>query len=162
MREFGEILRDKLFDAGRFHHVLQVMRDIQADASKVPEPEKFYNPSFESDTASRGAGKFGWAIKSSAQAAITLDHTQWHSGRGSLKIVFESPTNLDVINVSQLVVVEPDTSYRLECYARTQDLRSGGTPVIEVLDPMYKMVDKGARQIGAVARRNQRVAGNHS
>ena len=68
------------------------------------------------------------------QAQISVDHGEWHSGRGSLKIVFKSPTNLGAINVSQLVVVEPDVQYRLECYARTDDLRTAGPPIVEIRD----------------------------
>ncbi|HYE64506.1 MAG TPA: hypothetical protein VD966_02920, partial [Pyrinomonadaceae bacterium] len=37
-------------------------------------------------------------------------------------------------NVSQLVAVEAGTLYRLECYIRTEDLKSAATPVIEIVD----------------------------
>jgi hypothetical protein len=36
--------------------------------------------------------------------------------------------------VAQLVVVEPQTRYRLEWYARTEDLRSAGTPLFQIVD----------------------------
>jgi tetratricopeptide (TPR) repeat protein len=134
--ESGEELKKLLMEAERFHYVLDVMRDLETDLSRIPEPEKFFNGGFESDTAPRRTDKFGWAIVSSAQAQTAVDYRDWHSGHGSLKIIFKSPTNLNAINVSQLVVVEPDTQYRLECYARTEDLHTGGAPVVEIRDAM--------------------------
>jgi len=138
LRDVAETLKKSLFDSGHFHYVLEIMRDLETDTNSLPQPEKFFNAGFEKDTSSRTAGKFGWSIDTSVQAQISVDHSQWHNGRGSLKIIFKSPGNLDTINVSQIVVVEPDTQYRFECYARTQDLRSGGTPVIAILDAENK------------------------
>jgi len=140
LRESGDMLKKSLFDSGQFHHVLEIMRDFEPDANSLPQPEKFSNAGFETETAPRGLGKFGWAINSSPQAQISIDHTQWHSGRGSLKIVFKAPTTLDAIDVSQLVIVEPDTSYRLEFYARTGDLRSASTPLAQIVNPVDKSV----------------------
>src|SRR5437870_4040155 len=129
-RDVAETLKKSLFDSGHFHYVLEVMRDLEGNGNNLPQPERFFNAGFENDSSSRSAGKFGWSINTSVQAQISVDHSQWHNGHGSLKIVFKSPGNLDTIDVSQIVVLEPDTQYRFECYARTQDLRSGGTPVI--------------------------------
>jgi len=139
-RDVAETLKKSLFDSGHFHYVLEVMRDLEGNGNNLPQPEKFFNAGFENDSSSRSAGKFGWSINTSVQAQISVDHSQWHNGHGSLKIVFKSPGNLDTIDVSQIVVLEPDTQYRFECYARTQDLRSGGTPVILILDGENKTV----------------------
>lgn len=139
LRKTGESLKKLLSDAGRLHYVLGMMRDLETDLSIIPEPEKVFNPGFESDSAPRRTDNFGWTIVTSTQTQMFIDSTS-HSGGVSLKIVFKSPTNLNTINVSQLVVVEPDTQYRLECFVRTDDLRTGGPPVIEVRDAADRTV----------------------
>ena len=131
----AEMLKKSFFEAGRFHYVLNLMADLEENASLLPRPETFSNAGFENDSSSRKAGKFGWLINTSPDAQIAVDHTLGHNGRASLEIVFKSPRSIDTIEVSQLVIVEPDTQYRFECYARTLDLHTGSTPMILILDP---------------------------
>lgn len=132
--EATEALEQLFLAAGRFHYALDLIHDLDPD--RAAEPEKFTNGGFESDSGTRRGDRFGWVINSSVKAQITLDHIEWHSGHGSLKIAFKSPTNLDSIDVSQVVIVEPNTQYRFECYARTRDLITGGTPVIQIFGAM--------------------------
>jgi len=139
-----EELKQLFLDGGRFHNAADVMRDL--DPTRAEEPEKFVNAGFENDAPVRRGDRFGWVINSSIEAQISVDRTEWHSGRASLKVVFRSPNNLDVLNVSQLVIVEPDTNYRLECYARTRDLVSGGTPFVQIVDAMDHTVILGTSE----------------
>lgn len=134
MHESSEALSKLFLDAGRFHYGSDVIRDLDPD--RAAQTEKFANAGFESDVPTRRGDRFGWVINSSIQAEISIDHTEWHGGRSSLKVIFKSPGNLDALNVSQLIVVEPNTQYRFECYARTRDLVTGGTPVFQIRDPM--------------------------
>jgi tetratricopeptide (TPR) repeat protein len=140
LREFGESLKKALFGAGRYHYALEVTRDLEPDPATAPAFEKFTNGGFEIDPLTRTPLLFKWAITSSVQAQITFDRSQAHSGRGSLKIVFKAPTNLTALDVGQIVVVEPNTAYRVECFAKTAELRSGGTPVIQILDTFNQAV----------------------
>ena len=77
---------------------------------------------------------FGWQVNSASEAQIAIDPRTAHQGSRSLRVVFNAPTNLRSINISQLVVVEPSTSYRLECFALARNLRTAGAPTIEVVD----------------------------
>src|SRR5206468_7163949 len=65
---------------------------------------------------------------------ITIDKVNPHSGQNSLRIVFKSPSKLENIPVSQTVIVEPDTQYKLQFYARTEGLVSASTPLLVVKD----------------------------
>ena len=138
--EAEEMLKKSFFEKGRFRYVLDLMADLEEDPNLLPRPETFSNAGFENDNSSRKAGKFGWLISTSPDAQISVDHTQAHTGRASLEIVFKSPHSIDRIDVSQLVIVEPNTQYRFECYARTLDLRTGSTPMILILDPADQSV----------------------
>jgi tetratricopeptide (TPR) repeat protein len=131
-RELAGELKKQLIEAKHFQAALVVMREIEPDAAKLPVPEQFTNGGFESSTTLTSSDSFGWAITSGSQAQMAID-TQPHSGRNSLRIVFRAPTKLETIRVSQAIVVEPDTQYHFECYARTDDLITGGAPLITIL-----------------------------
>ena len=107
------------------------MREVEADGGKLPIAEQFVNGGFEAGSTLISSDSFGWSIASGSTAQASID-SQAHSGRNSLRIVFRAPTKLDVIHVSQAIVVEPDTQYHFECWARTNDLTTGRSPLITI------------------------------
>jgi tetratricopeptide (TPR) repeat protein len=131
-RELADELKKQLIAASQFQAALVVMRDIEPDADKLPTPEQFVNGGFEAGTTLTSSDSFGWSITSRSPAQMAID-AQAHSGHNSLRIVFRAPTKLDVIHVSQAIVVEPDTQYHFECWARTDDLITGSAPLITIL-----------------------------
>jgi len=131
-RELAEELKKQLINAKQFHDALVVQREFEPDAGTVPMPEQFVNGGFEAGTTLTSSDSFGWSIASGSAAQMIID-SHAHSGRNSLRIVFSAPTKLDVIHISQAVVVEPDTQYHLECWARTNDLITGRAPLITIL-----------------------------
>jgi tetratricopeptide (TPR) repeat protein len=130
-RELAGELKKQLINAKQFHDALVVMREFEPDAGKLPMPEQFVNGGFEAGTTLTSSDSFGWSIASGSPAQMTID-SQAHSGRNSLRIVFRAPTKLDMIHVSQAIVVEPDTQYHFECWARTNDLTTGSPPLISI------------------------------
>lgn len=134
-RSSCEALINLLVTAKRYRAAQDLMRDIAPEAvAAVLSPEQFTNGGFESDLGTNGAGIFGWQVTSVPQAQVAVDPGTRHSGARSLRILFKSPSALDFKNVSQLVVVEPGAQYRFNCFVRTEDLKSAGTPLIEILD----------------------------
>jgi hypothetical protein len=127
----GRELRRALFEAKQFRAALEVTRDIEAD--ELPEPELFSNGGFEKGLVLPVSKSFGWTISSSAQAQISINNFA-HSGQHSLRVVFIAPNRLHRINASQTIVVQPNSRYHFECYARTEKLNSASTPVIVILD----------------------------
>jgi hypothetical protein len=51
-----------------------------------------------------------------------------------LKLVFQVRANLETINVSQLVAMQPHTEYELECFVSTNKLETGSAPQVVVLE----------------------------
>ncbi len=49
-------------------------------------------------------------------------------------MVFQVRANLEPINVSQLVPVQPQTEYDFECYVSTDKLETGSAPQVQILD----------------------------
>jgi tetratricopeptide (TPR) repeat protein len=131
-RQLAEELKRQLIEAKQFRNALVVMREFEPEPGKLPVLEQFVNGGFEAGTTLTSSDTFGWSIASGSPAQMTID-SQAHSGRNSLRIVFRAPTKLDVIHVSQTIVVEPETQYHLECWARTNDLTTGRPPLITIL-----------------------------
>lgn len=132
-RELAGELKQQLVKAKHFQAALVVMREIKPDAAKLLVPEQFTNGGFEAGTTLTSSDSFGWSITSGPQVQISID-TQPHSGQNSLRIVFRAPAKLETIQVSQVIVVEPDTQYHFECYARTDDLITGIAPMISIVN----------------------------
>jgi hypothetical protein len=117
-----------------YHAALSLLRDSPAGASELPSPEQFWNGGFETYLLNNDNTPFHWLIDSHSQAQITIDNVRPHSGKNSLRIIFKSPSKLESIPVSQTVIVEPDTQYKLQFYARTEALLSASTPLLVVND----------------------------
>jgi len=130
--ELAAELKKQLINAKQFHYALVVMREFEPDTGKLAVPEQFINGGFEAGTTLTSSDSFGWSIVSGPTAQMIVD-AQAHGGHASLRIVFRAPTKLSVIHVSQVIVVEPDTQYHFECWARTSDLSTGSPPLITIL-----------------------------
>jgi len=82
---------------------------------------------------------FGWRIPRNLQGVtMSLDPTQPHSGSKSLRIDFAGDSNPKSALVSQLILVEPSSRYRINFAARTQDMVTGGLPLAMVNDAAGK------------------------
>ena len=126
-------LRKTFADAKRFRAALEVHRDIEASPGSLPVAESFSNGGFEEAITLPVSKWFGWTLGSNVQAQISISDAP-HSGQRSLQIVISATAKLDRINASQTIVVEPNTQYNFECYARTEKLSSASPPVVIILD----------------------------
>jgi len=117
-----------------YHAALSLLRDSRTDTSSLAAPEQIWNGGFETPLIAGDTNTFHWAITSQSQTPIEIDNGQAHSGKGSLRIIFKSSAKLDTIPISQIVIVEPDTQYKIQFYVRTEGLISAGTPLVAVKD----------------------------
>jgi tetratricopeptide (TPR) repeat protein len=67
-------------------------------------------------------GGFAWRYRPAAGANINLDEEVVHSGRRSLRVVFDGTANVDFEHIWQFVPVQPNTRYRFASYLRTQEI----------------------------------------
>jgi tetratricopeptide repeat protein len=133
-RTNGEAVVGALVTAKRFHQAAEVANDLVSSAAYRTEEGKFVDGGFEDDLIPQTGAVFGWQVKSLQQVQVGIDPHRGHNSSRSLRIVFQVPSRLDSISVSQLVPVRPDTQYDFECYVRSQDLQSASTPRIEISD----------------------------
>ncbi|HCA58315.1 MAG TPA: hypothetical protein DEP46_10055, partial [Blastocatellia bacterium] len=76
---------------------------------------------------------FGWRIqRGEARVDMTPDSAVKREGTRSFQITFKGFNKPEFYNVVQVVPVTPGASYRLTYWIRTENLRSGGPPFIQV------------------------------
>jgi hypothetical protein len=129
-RKAGEDLMKTLFGKKHYRAAQELARDLEVESASGVG--KFTNGDFENVISAPGVSLFGWQVTPVAQTEVAIDPNQRRSGTRSLRIIFNGFSRPNYYNVSQLVVIEPQTRYRFEGYVRTQDLKSGGTPLIEI------------------------------
>ncbi|HEX8887746.1 MAG TPA: tetratricopeptide repeat protein [Pyrinomonadaceae bacterium] len=130
--EAGIKIMNALLEKKHFHEALDVFSGMSPGIDA--KPSHLINGGFEDDIYIQAGNPFGWQIKNDPAAQIAIDPRTQHSGARSLGISFQATENLTFNNVTQLIAVEPSTQYRLEYYVRAQDLKSGGMPLVIVLD----------------------------
>ncbi|MBC7911459.1 MAG: tetratricopeptide repeat protein [Pyrinomonadaceae bacterium] len=131
-REKGEELMRALFGKRQFRAAQELARDLNLESAETVG--QFANGGFETNIAAPNVSLFGWQVAPVAQVEVRIDAGQHRSGNRSLLIIFKGFASTNYHNIMQVVVVEPNTRYRFEGYVRTQDLKSGGTPLLEVAD----------------------------
>jgi hypothetical protein len=129
----GEVMMKSLMERKHYRAALSIFNDLNPGSDSA-KGLQLVNGGFENDIDTAAADVFNWSIKSDPQAQIAIDGNAPHGGARSLRILFKASSTLSFNNVAQLVVVEPATQYRFECYARAKDLKSAGTPLIEIID----------------------------
>ena len=79
---------------------------------------------------------FGWRIARDVQAVrVSVDNVQPHGGKSSLRLDWKGDANPSVPVIQQLVLVEPGARYRLHFSVRTDQLVTGGLPMVVISDP---------------------------
>jgi Tfp pilus assembly protein PilF len=78
---------------------------------------------------------FGWRpVKDTPSVHVSLDAAEPHAGAQSLRLDFNGNSAPTLSLLRQLVLVEPNSRYRLTYAARTKEIVSGGLPLIALFD----------------------------
>jgi len=76
---------------------------------------------------------FGWKVgRNDSKLDIGTDSVVKHSGARSIRLVFRGYAKPTLFNLGQIVIVRPSNRYRLSFWVRTENLRSGGPPLLQV------------------------------
>ncbi len=104
---------------------------------------KITNPGFEEKLVLEHG--FGWYAEHRLETVqLSVETKQPKSGTSCLSVEWRGESNPPAAIVSQLVLVEPNTKYRLTFYGRAQELVTGGPPLISITDAD----EKQARVLG--------------
>jgi len=133
-RTTGDEIVNALIGAFRFHNALTVYNDLAPTEVYRTGIGNVLDGGFE-DSLDHGANTvFGWRVGPVSQMQVGIDPAKAHSGHRSLRLLFQVKTKLNAVNVSQQIAMLPNTEYELECFASTEKLESGSTPLIQVVD----------------------------
>jgi tetratricopeptide (TPR) repeat protein len=132
-RATGESIMKSLIEAKRFRLALDVWNDLAFRDGLRGAVGQLLNAGFEQDIGPASASVFGWQVKSTQHAQVTLDSNIYHGGARSMRLVFQSKAKADFA-LGQIVIVEPGKQYDLEGFLKTSKLASAGTPVVEIVD----------------------------
>lgn len=89
---------------------------------------------FEDKIVVRDPG-FGWQVNREVPGVrFELDEAEKHEGARSLRVEWNGNSNPLSQVLTQLVLVEPNTTYRLRFYGLAKDIVSGGMPTLVISD----------------------------
>lgn len=124
----------QLLDKRSFAEAYQLWSAANGVTTAGDQPYQIFDGGFESPL-SFDEGGFNWRIPRRLPATtISLDSSQPHTGSKDLRIEFAGDSNPGTDLVSQLLLVEPGRHYKINFAARSQEIVSGGLPVITVTD----------------------------
>jgi hypothetical protein len=127
-------LVNKLLGTGSFAEAYQIWSAANGLSEHEQSRPQIFDGGFESSLSFDESG-FSWRIPSRLQAAtVSLDSSKPHSGAKNLRIEFAGDSNPGVDLVSQLLLVEPSRRYKINFATRSQDVVSGGLPIVTVTD----------------------------
>ena len=131
--QFAKVMAQGLYAQRSFPQALEFYRQLGVDTDA--RPEAVTNPGFERTILSAEESPFGWQVsRGEAKVDITADNTMKHTGSRSLRIVFRNYAKTEFTNVFQVVTVEPGRNYRLSFWVSTENLKTSGAPVLQVVN----------------------------
>lgn len=127
------VITQNLYSKRFFRQTLEFSKQSGADADAIVET--ITNGGFEKFVGDPEGSFFGWRInRSDAKLDILTDSVTKIEGQKSLKLNFKTYNKPEIYNVLQLVAVGPSARYSISFMLRTENLRTGGEPFIEVVD----------------------------
>lgn len=116
-----------------FPQALEFSRQIGFDADA--KAETVTDGSFEKGVNEANDSRFGWQIvRNDPKLDISGDSKVKRDGNRSLRFQFRNFVKPVFNNLFQTVVVQPSQRYRLTFWVRTENLKSGGLPLLDVVN----------------------------
>jgi tetratricopeptide (TPR) repeat protein len=93
------------------------------------------NSSFEQRLPLNDAAPFlTWRVAPGGGVRVTLDRKEPRTGQQALRLSFDVQSNAPLVIATQTIIVQPATAYQLSFAARTEELQSLSTPLVDVFD----------------------------
>ena len=122
-----------LFEKRAFPQALEFSRQLGLDTEAAPETVT--NGTFEKGVSQGDGSRFGWAlVRNDPNVEMAADTRVKHEGTRSLRTAFKGKVKPGFANIYQTVVIEPGKRYKLRFWVRTENLRSAGLPLLQVVN----------------------------
>ncbi len=127
---YAEVIALAFYEKRIYPQAMEFYRGlgIEPDA----KPETIQNAGFEKPIGENKDTYFGWKIALTEKMEVKLDSTRKQEGNRSLRVSFNGYSEPTLYNINQIIIVEPSAKYLLTFWMRTENLKSGGTPALEI------------------------------
>jgi hypothetical protein len=129
-----QALLNELLAAKRYREAHEVWTFDSGENKPESGSSQLNDGGFEGKLSRDNSG-FGWQLTRETQGLhLSLDRQNPHSGAQSLRVDFNGDAHPNQPILTQLILVEPNVRYRLRFNARTEEIVSGGLPLVSVSD----------------------------
>jgi thioredoxin-like negative regulator of GroEL len=136
--EDSQTLLNQFIAAGRYREAHEVWLEDTVDGASSLDGALLIDGGFE-NSISRANSGFGWQVPGDTQyLSVSLDPNIKVTGQQSIRLDFKGESNPLQSILTQMVLVDPDTAYRLSFQVRVDEIISGGLPFIVVTEPGKK------------------------
>lgn len=129
---YAQVIAQGLYEMRYFRQSQEFFRELGVEPDA--KPETIQNGSFEKAIKGDKETYFGWIVSKFDKMDVKLDPTKKHDGNYSLRVTFNGYSDPALYNITQYVVVKPSAKYRLTFWLRTEELKSGGPPMLEIFN----------------------------
>lgn len=132
-QDIARLIAQALYDKRFFRSAVEFVRQLGVEPqAKV---ETIQNGGFESPIAADVKDVyFGWQYWKKEKVDLNTDPIKKREGNKSLRLNFSGFTGVEIKNFQQIVAVQPNKKYRLSFWLKTEDLKSAGTPTLEIVN----------------------------
>ena len=131
-RTMGGVVAQALFDKGFLRAAIEFVSQLGIEPKA--KPETVQNGDFEDSISYTDHIYFGWKISPAEKMEISLDGAQKREGARSLRVNLNGFSNPQLNNIYQTIVINPGQNYTLSFWLKTENLKSAGTPVLDVVN----------------------------
>lgn len=129
---FLKVMAQGVFEQGHYAQALAFEKQLGVD--EEVQPEAITNASFENGLNGESKSRFTWQVaRNIPKLEIASDQNVKRTGTRSVRFTFRGFNRTELNNLSQIVVVSPSRKYRLRVWLRTENLKSIGTPILDII-----------------------------
>lgn len=128
-------LTEELITNGAFEEAFEISKVAQDNpARNERSTPEIYDGGFEAPLTFDAVG-FQWHVPRVLNGVtLSLDSSQPHTGSKNLRIDFLGNSNPGSELISQLILVEPSSKYQINFASRSEEIVTGGLPLVVVTD----------------------------
>ena len=132
-QDIARLIAQALYDKRFYRSSIEFVRQLGIEPQALPETVQ--NGGFEAPIAAEVKDAFfGWKYNKKDKIEINTDPMKKKEGSKSLRFTFNGFTGNEVKNFLQIVTIEPNKKYRLSFWLKTENLKSAGTPTLEIIN----------------------------
>ena len=138
------IIAQSLYEKRYFRSSIEFVRQLGIEPQA--QAENVQNGGFESLISAEARDVyFGWKVYKLEKVDVNTDPLKKKEGYKSLRVSFNGYAGIGVKNIWQIVTTVPNKKYRLSFWLKTENLKSAGTPDLEIVNANdEKIITTGA------------------